>query len=163
MQKQETARFLSGFLGLNERCIQTVLFLHHLLFYLQSRSGGLSDVELSELLTTLGKTLDTRAKGVLYNHKGASPQLQPLAEWLARALLERDRIPRGPKVTDGDIRTVVNKILFAVNAHTRENSKKSYLELAERVLSKSLQDMPELELPKEMVDVPSRSGLIFPP
>ncbi len=154
---------MSRFIDLDERRIPSVLFLHHLLFHLLSRSGSLSDVELGEILTTLGKTFRTRAKGVLYTHQSESPHLQVLAEWLARALSERERIPGAPTATDDDIGTVVEKVSDAVTAHAKDNSRMSYLELAARVFSSSLQDVPELELPVEMGDAPPPSRLIVPP
>ena len=161
-RQKEEARFISCFLQLNEAQLLFSLFVHHLIFSAGAGFATLSDSELEDVLRTARKTLDTRAKGIVYSHHAQWPGLEKLADWLAKLLSERAQIKSAPQASDADIVQVLRTIELAVATHAAQGGKRGgYLELAGQVFASSLEEAPPLELPSELDEPPS--GLIVTP
>ncbi len=161
-RQKEEARFISCFFQLNEAQLLFSLFVHHLVFSAGARFSTLSDNELEDVLRTTRKTLETRAKGIVYSHHAQWPGLEKLADWLAKLLSERAQIKSAPQASDADIVQVLRTIELAVATHAAQGAKRGgYLELAGQVFASSLEEAPPLELPSELDEPPS--GLIVTP
>ena len=168
-RQREEARFISCFFQLNEAQLLFSLFVHHLIF---SAGAGFATLELEitarnipqleDVLRTARKTLETRAKGIVYSHHAQWPGLERLADWLAKLLSERAQIKGAPEASDADIVQVLRTIERAVATHAAQGAKRGgYLELAGQAFASSLEGAPPLELPSELDEPPS--GLIVTP
>ena len=163
-RQKEDARFLSRFLALNEGQVMLLLFTHHLMLSVRARFAALSDEELQAVIGTALKTMDTRAKGIVYSHPSGSPHLDKVADWLARVLSERGSIAAAPEASDSDVRTVLDAINQAIRDHAAGGHQVGYLETAERVLQSSLGGTPAIELPDELgvLDEPPSDLIVSP-
>lgn len=159
-QQNEQVRFFSRFSGIGEEELPFLVFIHYLL--LQGGSGlrSVGNTGLLHIVRTAFENFETRSKGIVYEHQSPRMDLQPSAQWLTKALTERDQIPIAPKFSDEQAADVLSKIVDAIESHTEAGEEKSYLDLAEKVFSPLLADAPPLSLP-EAPD--SGSGLIVPP
>jgi hypothetical protein len=147
-RQKEDARFLSRFLTLNEGQVMLLLFTHHLMLSAPARFARLSDAELQAVIGTALKTMETRAKGIVYNHPAGTPHLDKVAEWLAQVLSERKSIQAAPEASDEDVRTVLAAMSHAIRDHGASEPHAGYLETAEQVLKSSLGGAPPIELPE---------------
>ena len=161
-QQKEEARFVARFFELTEGQLVFLLFVHHLMFSVPGRFLDLSDSELREVIGAALKTLETRAKGIVYVHPPSSPHLEPAANWLAGILSERAEIATSPEATDNDVLDVLRTMERAIAEHIEHDaSRESYLETAARVLRSSLEGAPPIELPDDF-DEPPQDLIITP-
>jgi len=159
-QQSEQTRFFSRFSGLEEAELPFLVFVHHLLFQSGPALEAVDDRALLHVVRTVSDTLDTRAKGIVYEHQSPRMDLQPAVQWLTSALTQRDQIPIAPKLTDKKAQAVLTRLADAVAAHLDAGEERPYLELARKVFAPLLAGAPELNLPEP----PSSSGgLIVPP
>jgi len=124
-----------------------VLFIHHLLLSARTRFVAMSDEDLQRVVATTAKTMETRAKGIVYSHPSGTPHLDKAAEWLAQVVSERGNIASAPDVSDRDAATVLESMARAIRDHAATGAPAGYLETAERVLASSLGGTPPIELP----------------
>jgi len=161
-QQKEHARFLSRFFSLNEGQAIFVLFFHHLLFSARARWRGFTDEQISEVIASSRKTLETRSKGIVYNHPASSPHIDAQVDWLVRMLTERSQFPSAPEASDDDVIAVLQAVGDAMSDHSRGPSAGTpYLDVAEEVFRASLEQAPEIKLPGEPDEPPT--DLIVPP
>jgi hypothetical protein len=160
-QEKEQDRFLASLVSLEEPQAQFYLFLHHLLVSTANPLSSLSDRDLIEVLTTATKTLETRAKGVLYSHQTTSPHLQSATEWLLKLVSARKKIEAAPDVSDGDVAVAVGGFAASAEKHAKEAGKERYLEMIQRLLSIAFAERPALALPEEL-DEPPASLIVSP-
>ena len=159
-QQKEETRFLSHFLGLQDREAAFLFFVHHLILQAGGRLGTLSDGGLSDVLESTLKTLETRSKGVVYQHTCSASELQPLANWLVQVFSARGELANAPEVSDDDAIRVLGTMRLAVVAHEQHASaRRTYLETAVRVMGPSLSDAPAIELPETM-SLPSGDRIV---
>ena len=168
-RQKEDARFVARFLSLPEREVVFLLFMHHVLLSARKRFGAVGDAELVEVVSAARKTLDTRQKGILYNHPSSSPHLDRQAAWILEVLTERRRIAAAPEASDTEVLSVLGALEEAIRDHQAPPAKRSgYLDTAESVLRGSLGEAPEIDFAEasgddDEPDDPGRSELIVPP
>lgn len=155
-QERDQNRFLARLVSLEEPQAQFYLFLHHLLVSTTNPLSPLTDRELIDVVGTAAKTLETRARGVLYSHQPASVHLQPAVEWLLKVLAARKKIEAAPDVTDGDALVAVTAFVSSVEDHAKETEKDGYLDRIQQLLSVSFSERPALALPDELNEPPPR-------
>jgi hypothetical protein len=155
-QEKESVRFFARALTLDERTAEFYLFLHYLLALSRNPLSGLDDGELAEVVAAAASTLETRAKGVLYSHPTERLHLQQAAEWLARLLTSREKIPAAPRVSDEEMVVALRALASGVEEHAREQGRERFLSKLERLLSKSAASGPPLTLPEGLDEPPSR-------
>ena len=161
-QKKEEARFIGRFLTLTEGQVVFMLFVHHLIFSSKKRFSNLSDSELKEVIGTAVKTLETRAKGIVYSHPASSPYVESTSAWLADTLSARSEIQTAPEASDDEMLEVLRTIEKAVQEHADESaSRESYLSTAWGFFRSTLEGAPPIELPGGDDEPPE--GLIVPP
>ena len=141
-----------------------LLFTHHLMLTGPARFARLRDAELQTVIDTALKTMETRAKGIVYSHPAGTPHLDKVADWLARVLSERRSIHAAPEASDSDVRTVLEAISHAIRDHDAREPQTGYLETAEQVLQSSLGGAPAIELPDTIgaVDEPPPDLIVSP-
>ena len=163
-RQKEDARFLSRFLALNDGHVTLLLFTHHLMLSARARFASLSDEELRVVIGTALKTMETRAKGIVYNHPSGAPHLDKVADWLAGVLSDRRSIASAPEASDSDVRTVLETISQAIRDHIAGGHQAGYLETAEQVLHSSLGGAPAIELPDDLgtLDEPPSDLIVSP-
>ena len=160
--QKEDARFLSRFVQLDKQQLIFILFLHKLLLSEESRFFSLSDEELSEVINTSSKTLDTHSKGIVYSHPSSSLHLEKYTKWLVDIIIGRDNIKGAPDASVNDIHQVFKTLNQAISEHSNGNVKRSsYLETAQRVLKSTIGNVPDIELSEKPDGPPSQ--LIVPP
>ena len=141
-----------------------LLFTHHLMLSARVRFAPLSDEELQAVIGPARKTMDTRAKGIVYTHPVGTPHLDKVADWLARVLSERGSIQTAPEASDSDVSTVLEAISQAIRDHAANKPHAGYLETAEQVLQSSLGGAPAIELPDSIgaLDEPPPDLIVSP-
>ncbi len=147
--------FLSRFGRLPREQVPFLIFFHSLLFRASRElSAGLSDRELVAVVSTLGRTYETLSKGVVYEHKSEDVRLQSVITRLGEILTRRKEMSGAPPASDGDVLAVLASTQSAIEAHeSAADSKKSYMDVAERVFRTAIAEFPEPEIPRE-----SRAG-----
>jgi len=166
-QKVEDRHFLSRFGQLSREQVPFLIFFHSLLFRASRElSQGLSDGELTAVVSTLGRTYETLSKGVLYEHRSEDIRLQSIITRLGEFLTRRKELSGVPPASDADVLAVLASTQSAIEAHESaadgQESKKSYLDVAERVFRATIAEFPEPEIPGES-GVSGASGLIVEP
>jgi len=141
-----------------------LLFIHHLMLSAPARFTGLSDTELQAVIATALKTMETRAKGIVYSHPAGTPHLDKVADWLAQVLSERRSIQAAPEASDSDVRSVLEAMSQAIRDHGSSEPQTGYLESAELVLESSLGGAPAIELPDAIgaLDEPPSDLIVSP-
>lgn len=141
-----------------------LLFTHHLMLSAPARFGRLSDTELQAVIGTALKTMETRAKGIIYSHPAGTPHLDKVADWLAQVLSERRSIQAAPEASDSDVRTVLEAMSQAIRDHGASEPHAGYLETAEHVLASSLGGARAIELPDAIgaLDEPPPDLIVSP-
>lgn len=160
-REKESARFFSRALELDERPAQFYLFLHFVLALTRNPLLGLDDSELSEVAAAAASTLETRAKGVLYSHPTERLHLKPAAEWLARLVASREKMPEAPNASDEETAVALRALVEGVEEHVRVGARERYLSKLERLFRKSGAGVKELTLP-EGLDEPPKSVIVTP-
>jgi hypothetical protein len=161
-QERDQNRFLARLVSLEEPQAQFYLFLHHLLATTANPLSPLSDRELVDVVGTAEKTLETRARGVLYDHPTTSPHLQASVAWLLKIVASRKKIEAAPDVTEADALAAVAALAASISDHAKEVERDRYLEMIQRLLSVSFTERPALALPDEL-DEPPPTRLIVGP
>jgi len=157
-------QFLSRFGQLSREQVPFLIFFHSLLFRASRElSEALSDEELATVVSTLGRTYETLSKGVVYEHKSEDFRLQSIVTRLGEILTRRKEISGVPPASDADVFAVLASTQSAIEANKSaadgQESKKSYLDVAERVFHAAIAEFPEPEIPGE----PKAGGLIVEP
>jgi hypothetical protein len=160
-REKESARFFSRALALDERPAQFYLFLHFVLALTKNPLLGLDDSELGEVAAAAASTLETRARGVLYSHPTERLHLKPSAEWLARLVASREKMPEAPRVSDEETAVALRALVEGVEEHVREGGRERYLSKLERLFTKSGGGGKPLSLP-EGLDEPPKSMIVTP-
>jgi hypothetical protein len=160
-REKESSRFFARALALEERPAQFYLFLHFVLALTRNPLQGLDDSELREVAATAASTIETRAKGVLYSHPTERLNLKPSAEWLARLVSLRAKMPEAPAVSDEETAVALRAVVEGVADHIREGASERYLSKLERLFRKSGGAEKPLALP-EGLDEPPRSMIVTP-
>lgn len=162
-REKEAAHFFAGAFSLEERPAQFYLFLHHVIVTKGKPFLALEDGEFRDVVDTAVKTLETRAKGILYRHPAASPHLEALSTWLIGIVTMREKITGAPAVSDEEVFVALQALLAAVTgrAGVPATTRERYLEQVERILSEHLSNPPPIELPTELD--PPRSSVILSP
>lgn len=160
-QERDQNRFLARFVALEEPQAKFYLFLHHLLAGTSNPLSALTDGELADVVTTAARTLETRAKGVLYDHQTTSPHLQSGVEWLLKLVSIRKRIEAAPEVSDSDVLAAVAALARSVEEHANEPGKDRYVEMIQKLLSIPLAEHAGPVLPDEL-DEPPQHLIVSP-
>jgi hypothetical protein len=133
-QERDVARLLPTIRHLTERQYQ--LFFLFQTAIARHRPDGLArllDADVAEGAAALAATLETAARGVIYEHAAASPPAQGLAAAL-KALLAQMR-EQGARIFDGEAAIVLRAIeQGARTLRTPDESEAAYLELTARLL-----------------------------
>jgi hypothetical protein len=154
-QEKEAARLFARALALDEGPAEFFLFLHYLLTTKPNPLRRLGDSELQDAVGTAVRTLETRAKGVIYDHAASSPRLQPMVEWLVRLVSVRNEVRGAPRVSDSDALHALRTLSSAVSEHlSGGGARESYLDSVARILSDIVSETPELALPEELDEPP---------
>jgi hypothetical protein len=134
-QEQDVAALLPSMHHLTERQYQ-LFFLFHtaIAWHTPQGFGRLADEDVAQAAGALAATLETAARGVIYEHTAASMPAQRLATELT-ALLEQIRVQSGT-VSDTEAAIVLRAIeQGARNAKpTEDGTASAYLSLMARLL-----------------------------
>jgi hypothetical protein len=159
VQAKEAARFFGVLVGLEERPAAFFTFLHRAIAANQTPLAPLEDRDLEEVVRTATRTLETLAKGVLYSHAAARPNLQSAADWLVRLVGSRKKIGGAPDVSDQEALLALQAFASAVQAHSAAPAaRERYLEMVSRLVKEA--SPREMMLP-DGLDEPKH--LIVPP
>jgi hypothetical protein len=93
------------------------------------RDGSLDDRLLAEALSAFRKTLDTRTKGILYEHAPTDARAQELVDEFAAAFAPRD----GPAPADGDLLAAVAALDACAAAALDEGEPGAFVAVARRL------------------------------
>jgi hypothetical protein len=94
----------------------------------------LDDRLLIEGVTALRKTVETRERGILYEHPVADPRAQGLARELAGLFEARDAEGRVHAPADRDLALALSRLERAIEAALREDeSRHAFLDTAARL------------------------------
>lgn len=133
-QERDVARLLPTIQHLTERQYQ-LFFLFHTAIA-QHRPEGLTrlvDADVADAAAAVASTLETAARGVIYEHAASSPPAQTLAAAL-KAVLAQIR-EQGARVFDAEAAIVFRAIeQGARTLRQPEESDTAYLELTARLL-----------------------------
>jgi hypothetical protein len=129
------ARRVGPFLeGLSEAQGRLVLLSLVGVTALRARRRELDDRLLLEAVTALRKTVETREKGILYEHPVADPRAQGLAHELAGLFEARDAEGRVHAPADRDLAKALSRLERAIEAAVREDeSPHAFLDTATRL------------------------------
>jgi hypothetical protein len=153
--RDRDARRVGPFLeGLSEAQGRLVLLSLVGVTAIRSRRRELDDRLLLEAVRALRKTVETREKGILYDHPPADARAQSLAHELGELFLAKDREGRPHAPADPDLREALLRLEQAIEATVREGeSGHAFLDSATRLAARL--GPPPVERP--------RSGLIVEP
>lgn len=133
-QERDVARLLPTIQRLTERQYQLFFLLHSAIA--RHKPEGftrLLDADVAEAAAAMASTLETAARGVIYEHTPASPPAQSLGAAL-KTLLAQVR-EQGAKVYDGEVAIVFRAIeQGARTVRTPDEGDAAYLELIARLL-----------------------------
>ncbi len=161
----EKANFIAHFAGVKREQVHLLLFLHNLLIQTdQEAAGGLSDKDLLDVVNTLHRTFETFSKGIVYEHKTESPQLEMVTRKLKSLLDKRQEIPNGPRASDTEVTNMLQTIATAINAHQEQSSgDRSYLDMAGNIFKSSLSQISPTGESNEQEGEPDQNKLIIEP
>ncbi|MFQ5790250.1 MAG: hypothetical protein ACE5JI_07190 [Acidobacteriota bacterium] len=149
-RETEETRFIHAFSGVERERLPVLVFMHQLLLQARRDAGGkLTDEEIQEVVSTLARTFETRAKGILYEHQSESLQLQGVVRWLGQLLDRREEIEAAPPASDQEILAVLQVVASAIRAHREQSPGRGYWDIAERVFHAGPGKRPSIELPGE--------------
>ena len=154
-QEHDVARLIPTIRHLTER--QYELFFVFQSLITRHRPEGLArlvDADVAEAAAALAATLDTAARGVIYEHTPQTLPAQSLTKAL-KALLEEMR-QRGAQVYDGEVAVTLKAIEQGARTLRRATEgETAYLELVGRLLQVNPAQFPQS-------DVPASGSLILP-
>ena len=133
-QERDARRLAPHLSGLTEAQGQLVLLALAGLAAIRSRRPGLDDSLVLEAVSTLRKTVETREKGILYEHPTPDARAQGLAHELAALFEARgaDGAVRAP--ADRDLLAALRAFEAALRATRREGSApRAFLDTATRL------------------------------
>jgi len=135
-QERDVAALLPTIRHLTERQQQLFfLFQSAIVRHVPDGFGRLNDDDVADATEAAAKTLETTAKGVLYDHPAQSPVAQRLAGEL-KALIERVR-EEGTRVYDGEAAITLRAIETGareVRKALPDGGSTAYLDLVRRLL-----------------------------
>jgi hypothetical protein len=133
-QEQDVTRLAPTIRHLTERQYELFFLFHSVIT--RHRPEGLArlvDADVADAAAAMAATLETAARGVIYEHTPQSPPARSLATAL-KALLEEVR-KQGAKVYDGEAAIALRAIeQGARTVRTPEENDTAYLELVRRLL-----------------------------
>jgi hypothetical protein len=137
-ERDRDARRIGPFLeGLSEGQGRLVLLCLVGLTAIRSRRRGLDDRLLLEAVRALRKTVETREKGILYEHPAADARAQGLAHELAELFEARDAEGRAHAPADRDLAAALARVERAVEAAQGEGeSPHAFLDTATRLAAR---------------------------
>jgi hypothetical protein len=133
-QEQDVTRLAPTIRHLTERQYELFFLFHSVVT--RHRPEGLArlvDTDVADAAAAMAATLETAARGVIYEHTPQSPPARSLATAL-KALLDEVR-KQGAKVYDGEAAIALRAIeQGAKTVRTPEENDTAYLELVRRLL-----------------------------
>lgn len=137
-ERDRDARRIGPFLeGLSEAQGRLVLLCLVGLTAIRSRRRGLDDRLLLEAVRALRKTVETREKGILYDHPAADARAQGLAHELAALFEARDAEGRAHAPADRDLAAALARVERAVEGVQAEGeSPHAFLDTAARLAAR---------------------------
>jgi hypothetical protein len=138
VERDRDARRIGPFLeGLSEGQGRLVLLSLVGVTAIRARSRGLDDRLLLEAVRALRKTVETREKGILYEHPPADVRAQGLAHELALLFEAREAEGRAHAPADRDLAAALERLERAVDAAQREGeSPHAFLDTAARLAAR---------------------------
>lgn len=131
--------FAAQFVRLTEREADLLARLHIAVLKERAASGGLTDREALEVISTLAKTFETLSKGIVYEHASENPRLQAIVTRLGQAL--QDRKSWLPEASDRDVLEALERLSGGIKQFLDAGSggsgrfvHKGYLDTAARLL-----------------------------
>ena len=136
--RDRDARRVGPFLeGLSEAQGRLVLLSLVGVTAIRARRRELDDRLLLEAVQALRKTVETREKGILYEHPAADARAQALAHELGELFLATDAEGRSHAPADRDLREALSRLEGAVTATLREGeSGHAFLDSATRLAAR---------------------------
>ena len=136
--RDRDARRVGPFLeGLSEAQGRLVLLSLVGVTAIRARRRELDDRLLLEAVQALRKTVETREKGILYEHPAADARAQALAHELGELFLAKDDEGRSHAPADRDLREALSRLEQAVSAARREGeSGHAFLDSATRLAAR---------------------------
>ncbi|HXK10135.1 MAG TPA: hypothetical protein VMT70_10855 [Vicinamibacteria bacterium] len=136
--RERDARRIGPFLeGLTEAQGRLVLLALVGVTAMRARRRELDDRLLGEAVGTLRKTVETRQKGILYEHQAGDARAQGLAHELALLFEARDADGRAHAPADRDLGAALSALDRAVEATIREaESPHAFLDAAARLAAR---------------------------
>jgi hypothetical protein len=142
-QAEDVARLAPTIRHLTERQYELFFLFHSVIT--RHRPDGLArlvDADVADAAAALAATLETAARGVIYEHRPQSQPAQSLAAAM-KALLEEIR-KQGAKVYDGEAAIALRAIeQGARTVHAPHESDGVYLEIVRRLLQVDAAEMPQ--------------------
>ena len=137
-ERDRDARRVGPFLeGLSEAQGRLVLLSLVGLTAIRARRREIDDRLLLEAVQALRKTVETREKGILYDHPAADARAQVLAHELGLLFLARDAEGRSHAPADRDLSEALTRLERAVLATLREReSGHAFLDSATRLAAR---------------------------
>jgi hypothetical protein len=142
-QAEDVARLAPTIRHLTERQYELFFLFHSVIT--RHRPDGLArlvDADVADAAAALAATLETAARGVIYEHRPQSQPAQSLAAAL-KALLGEIR-KQGAKVYDGEAAIALRAIeQGARTVHAPDESDAVYLEIVRRLLQVDAAEAPQ--------------------
>jgi hypothetical protein len=137
-ERDRDARRVGPFLeGLSEAQGRLVLLSLVGVTAIRARRREIDDRLLLEAVQALRRTVETREKGILYEHAAADPRAQALAHELAELFEAKDAEDRSHAPADRDLREALSRLEQAVSAARREGeSGHAFLDSAARLAAR---------------------------
>jgi hypothetical protein len=109
-----------------------------------ARRADVTDRLLSEAVGTLRKTIETRDKGILYDHQADDARAQALVHEIANLYEERDTEGRRSAPSDSDLLAVLKALESALGATIAEaGDARAFLETIARVTAGAVREPQE--------------------
>jgi len=137
-ERDRDARRVGPFLeGLSEAQGRLVLLSLVGVTAMRAERGDLDDRLLREAVAALRKTVETRQKGILYEHQAGDARAQGLAHELALLFEARDADGRAHAPADRDLAAALSALERAVEASIRDGeSAHAFLDTAARLAAR---------------------------
>ena len=138
VERDRDARRLGPFLeGLTEGQGRLVLLSLVGVTAIRARRREIDDRLLLEAVRALRKTVETREKGILYEHQAADARAQGFAHELADLFEAKDEQGRGQAPADRDLAAALARLEQAIEATRQEGeSSHAFLDTATRVAAR---------------------------
>ena len=138
-QERDVAALLPTIQTLTERQYQLFVFMYQMVIARHKPEGftRLIDDDVADAAEAVAKTLETAARGVIYEHTAQTVTGQRLAHELKAVLA--DMRQQGAKVSDGEVALVLRTIVKGAREvrHVTDGGDTAYLALMARMLPSS--------------------------